>query len=148
MPISINMSRLLFEPRKSNIPNTEVNMALQSNLTPVAEEREIHMMRAFHGIESKDEDETEETSEKKMSLLGRVAARHFAAKKAAQEAKVKKEEDVDNENYKSKTVKSDLKRVARKLRRAAVLSISELEESNMLLVCPRSGRGEATTDQP
>ena len=134
MPISINLSRIMSEPKKDNVPKTEVNMALRSNLTPIAEEQEIHMMRAFNGIELEDEDETKETSEKKMSL--------FAAKKAAQqEAKVKKEEDVEDKNFKLETVKSDLKqedkmlsleeRVTRRLRCAAVLDISDSEDADI-----------------
>ena len=64
-----------------------------------------------------------------MSLLDHVAARHFVAKKAAQESKVKKKEDVGYKNFKSKNVKSNVEqedkmlsfkeRVTRKLRRAA-----------------------------
>ena len=76
-----------------------------------------------------------------MSLLDHVVAQHFAAKKAAQEAKVKREEGVDDENLKSENVKSDLKQedkmlsfkelVARKVRRAAVLSTLDSDNSDM-----------------
>mgnify|MGYP005864920899 CR=1 FL=1 len=99
------------------------------------------MMRTFHGIESDDEDKTKETPVKKMSLLNRVTARHFAEKKDAQEAKVKKEEDMGIENAKTDNVKYDLKqegkmlsfeeRVLGKLQRAAVLEISDSEDSNL-----------------
>ena len=61
MPISINLSQIMSKPKKDNVPKTEVNMALQSDLTPIAEEQEIHMMRTFHGIESSDKYETKET---------------------------------------------------------------------------------------
>ena len=145
------------EPKKDNVPKTEVNMALRSDLTPIAEEREIHMMRTFHGIESDDEDETEKTPMKKMSLLDCVAARHFAEKKAAQEAKVKKEENVEIENFKSEDVKSDLKqgdkmlgfeeRVLGNLRHAAVLlDILDSEDLNIPGLEEMHGRNKVELD--
>ena len=114
-PISINLSRIMSEPKRENASKTEVNMALRSNLTPIAEEREIHMMRTFHGIKSDDEEEAEENPYKNMSLIERVTARHFAEKKATQEAKVKKEEDVVVENFKLENVMSDTKQEGRML---------------------------------
>ena len=74
------------------------------------------MMRTFHGIESDDEDEAKETSEKKMSLIDRIKARHFAEKKATQEAKAKEEEVMEIVNVKSENVKPEPKQEGKMLR--------------------------------